>query len=78
MPPAGGAARALAGSARFVWVGPMDVAKADAVDDEAGVQFAGLHDDMPAVYSAFDVFVLPSTARPAWDGWSLAPAPDAS
>jgi glycosyltransferase involved in cell wall biosynthesis len=54
------AAQALGGRARFVWVGPTDVGKPDAIDDEAGVRFAGSHDDMPAVYSAFDVFVLPS------------------
>jgi len=56
----GAAARALAGRARFVWVGPKDVVKRDAIDDEAGVEFIGSYDDMPAVYSAFDVFVLPS------------------
>lgn len=55
------AARALAGKARFVWVGPDDEDKADALTGaEAGVEFVGSRSDMPAVYSAFDVFVLPS------------------
>ena len=57
----GAVARALAGRARFVWVGPADEDKPDALAaDEAGVEFPGPRDDMPAVYSAFDVFVLPS------------------
>ncbi|MFW6090970.1 MAG: glycosyltransferase [Actinomycetota bacterium] len=55
------AARTLAGKARFVWVGPDDSDKPDALrDDEAGVTFLGERADMPAVYSALDVFVLPS------------------
>jgi glycosyltransferase involved in cell wall biosynthesis len=55
------AARTLAGKARFVWVGPDDPDKADAVIiDEDGVEFLGERSDMPAVYSALDVFVLPS------------------
>jgi glycosyltransferase involved in cell wall biosynthesis len=55
------AARTLAGKARFVWVGPDDPDKPDALrDDEAGVEFLGERADMPAVYSALDVFVLPS------------------
>ncbi len=55
------AARALTGKARFVWVGPDDPDKPDALrDDEAGVTFVGERSDMPAVYSALDVFVLPS------------------
>ena len=55
------AARALAPRARFVWAGPADADKADhLVDDEQGVEFIGYRDDMPAVYSALDVFVLPS------------------
>jgi glycosyltransferase involved in cell wall biosynthesis len=55
------AARTLAGKARFVWIGPDDLEKRDAVRaDEAGVEFLGERSDMPAVYSALDVFVLPS------------------
>jgi glycosyltransferase involved in cell wall biosynthesis len=55
------AARTLTGRARFMWVGPQDADKADAIeDDETGVQFVGRREDMAAVYSAFDVFVLPS------------------
>ncbi len=47
--------------ARFVWVGPGDDSKRDAVRDVLGdVRFVAERDDMPAVYSAFDVFVLPS------------------
>jgi len=55
------AARALAGKARFVWVGPDDPDKPDALRaEEEGVEFLGERADMPAVYSALDVFVLPS------------------
>jgi glycosyltransferase involved in cell wall biosynthesis len=55
------AARALAGKATFVWVGPDDPDKPDALAEaEHGVRFLGSRDDMPAVYSALDVFVLPS------------------
>lgn len=55
------AARTLAGKARFVWIGPDDPDKPDALrDDEAGVTFLGERGDMPAVYSALDAFVLPS------------------
>ncbi len=55
------AARALAGKARFVWIGPDDPDKPDALRAaEAGVEFLGPRDDMPAVYAALDVFVLPS------------------
>jgi glycosyltransferase involved in cell wall biosynthesis len=55
------AARTLAGKARFVWVGPDDPDKPDAVGaDEAGIDCIGERLDMPAVYGAFDVFVLPS------------------
>ncbi len=55
------AARRLAGKARFVWVGPDDPEKPDAVRaDEHGVDFLGERSDMPEIYSALDVFVLPS------------------
>ncbi|MFG2697659.1 glycosyltransferase [Kitasatospora sp. NPDC048407] len=55
------AARALAGKARFVWIGPDDPDKPDALRAaEAGLEFLGSRDDMPAVYAALDVFVLPS------------------
>ncbi|HEX7277308.1 MAG TPA: glycosyltransferase, partial [Acidimicrobiales bacterium] len=43
----GAAARALAGRARFVWVGPDDPDKADpAAGDEPGIDFWGARDDM--------------------------------
>ncbi|MEV4560272.1 glycosyltransferase [Kitasatospora sp. NPDC049285] len=55
------AARALAGKARFVWIGPDDPDKPDALRAaEQGLEFLGSRDDMPAVYAALDVFVLPS------------------
>lgn len=55
------AARALAGKARFVWVGPDDPDKADALATElGGVEFLGSRADMPDIYAALDVFVLPS------------------
>ncbi len=58
----GHAARALASEGRFWWVGPPEPDKADAVSaaDVAGIEFLGQRDDMVAVYSAVDVFVLPS------------------
>jgi glycosyltransferase involved in cell wall biosynthesis len=56
-----GAAKALSGKATFVWVGPLDTTKANSLDrDLDGVTFIGERLDMPAVYSALDVFVLPS------------------
>jgi glycosyltransferase involved in cell wall biosynthesis len=56
-----GAARTLAGKARFVWVGPDDPDKPDSVGaDEAGIEYLGERLDMPAIYGALDVFVLPS------------------
>jgi glycosyltransferase involved in cell wall biosynthesis len=55
------AARALAGKARFVWIGPEDPDKPDALAGaEAGVDFLGNRSDMPELYAALDVFVLPS------------------
>ena len=55
------AARALAGRARFVWVGPEDPDKRDAVAAAGSeLAFVDFTADMPAVYSAFDVFCLPS------------------
>jgi glycosyltransferase involved in cell wall biosynthesis len=54
-------AEQLRGQARFVWVGPSDAVKADAVNPLSdAVQFLGVRRDMPAVYSALDLFVLPS------------------
>ena len=54
-------AKALAGKAKFVWVGPEDPDKPAAdLAAEQVVQFLGLRADMPAVYAALDVFVLPS------------------
>jgi glycosyltransferase involved in cell wall biosynthesis len=48
-------------TAAVVWVGPDDPDKPDALS-EAGesVRLLGPRSDMPAVYNAFDVFVLPS------------------
>lgn len=57
------AAGLLAGKARFVWIGPEDPDKADAVSRAvhgSQVEFPGARADMPAVYNALDVFVLPS------------------
>ena len=55
------AARALAGKARFVWVGPSDEDKVDALSEVGGgIELLGSRDDMARVYNAFDVFVLPS------------------
>lgn len=53
------AAAALHERARFVWVGPADHAVA-APEDDPHVTYPGELTDMPAVYSAFDVFVLAS------------------
>lgn len=55
------AATRLSGSARFVWVGPEDDAKPDSMRPRAGpVRFLGVRHDMPDIYAALDVFVLPS------------------
>jgi len=57
------AAAQLAGKARFVWIGPEDPDKPDAVSHavhSTDVTFLGARSDMPAVYNALDVFVLPS------------------
>jgi glycosyltransferase involved in cell wall biosynthesis len=55
------AAQRLSGRARFMWVGPDEPDKADAVHGQLdGVELLGQRDDMPAVYAALDVFVLPS------------------
>jgi glycosyltransferase involved in cell wall biosynthesis len=57
----GRAARALGDRARFIWVGGTDEAKADAITaKEPGVEFLGERADMPELYSALDIFVLPS------------------
>lgn len=56
-------ARRLAGRGTFVWVGPEDDAKPDvlrAASLGSPVRFLGARDDMPDVYAALDVFVLPS------------------
>lgn len=55
------AAARLRGRATFVWVGPED--ETEPLRQEArtdAVRFVGEHTDMPAVYSALDVFVLAS------------------
>ena len=55
------AASELAGKAHFVWVGPADEDKPDAISAADGpVRFLGERSDMAAVYNALDVFVLPS------------------
>jgi glycosyltransferase involved in cell wall biosynthesis len=55
------AANALAGKATFIWVGPDDDTDAEThVPHEDAVRFVGERTDMPAVYSALDVFVLAS------------------
>lgn len=57
----GKAARELQGKALFVWVGPADPDKGDALSlTDGAVRFVGERSDMPAVYNALDVFVLPS------------------
>lgn len=54
-------ARALAGKARFLWVGPEDGDKPDAFTGRDGaVEFLGARADMADVYAGLDVFVLPS------------------
>jgi glycosyltransferase involved in cell wall biosynthesis len=55
------AARELGHRAQFVWIGPQDPDKSDALKGElAGVRLLGSRDAMEAVYPALDVFVLPS------------------
>jgi glycosyltransferase involved in cell wall biosynthesis len=56
------AATAIGDIARFVWVGPDDADKADrvAASSAAPIELVGEQEDMPAVYSALDVFVLPT------------------
>ena len=55
------AARELGHRARFVWIGPQDPDKSDALRGElAGVRLLGSRDAMEAVYPALDVFALPS------------------
>lgn len=55
------AARRIDGEAEVIWVGPADDAKTDQITgDLDGVHFVDEQRDMVAVYSALDVFVLPS------------------
>ncbi|WP_404381869.1 glycosyltransferase family 4 protein [Knoellia locipacati] len=55
------AATELGDRATFVWVGPEDTTDADAaVPLQESIRFLGERTDMPAIYSALDVFVLAS------------------
>ncbi|CCG01326.1 glycosyltransferase [Blastococcus saxobsidens] len=55
------AARALGERARFLWIGPEDPDKPDALaEEDPAVRWVPARSDMPGVYSALDVFVLPS------------------
>ena len=55
------AAHRLGGRARFVWVGPEDdTDTATQLPHEDAIRFVGERTDMPAVYSALDIFVLAS------------------
>ncbi len=56
------AAERLAGTVRFVIVGPSDDDKSDAIGDtgESDVVFTGQRTDMPECYSAGDIFVTAS------------------
>ena len=55
------AAESLGDRASFVWIGPEDLGKPDAWRGPAGrVRLVGERIDMPAVYNALDIFVLPS------------------
>lgn len=55
------AAHRLGDKAAFVWVGPEDNTDAAAqVPDQDAIRFVGEYSDMPAVYSALDVFALAS------------------
>lgn len=53
-------AHALGARAKFVWVGPEDDSAGAPPPRDPAIHYAGEHVDMPAVYSAFDVFVLAS------------------
>ena len=55
------AAQALRDRATFIWVGPEDNTDAAAeVPHADAIRFVGERTDMPAVYSALDIFVLAS------------------
>lgn len=53
------AAAALHDKARFVWIGPAEPGT-DTVSDIEGLEMVDERSDMAAVYSALDVFTLPS------------------
>jgi glycosyltransferase involved in cell wall biosynthesis len=56
-----GAAHRLGSRASFFWVGPEDdTDNATRVPHEDAIRFVGERTDMPAVYSALDIFVLAS------------------
>jgi glycosyltransferase involved in cell wall biosynthesis len=55
------AAAALRDRATFVWIGPDDPEKADAIsEDLASVRFLGNRSAIERIYSALDVFALPT------------------
>jgi glycosyltransferase involved in cell wall biosynthesis len=55
------AAESLSDQATFVWIGPEDSDKPKRfIQETRAVRFLSERRDMPAVYSALDIFVLPS------------------
>lgn len=53
-------AHQLGDRATFVWVGPEDSGHVEEVPHHDAIFFVGERTDMPAVYSAFDIFALPT------------------
>jgi glycosyltransferase involved in cell wall biosynthesis len=55
------AAERLVGKASFLWIGPEDPEKKDAITGHfSNLTFLGFSESMEEWYSAFDIFVLPS------------------